>query len=441
MAPVASSFSPEESSTLEWDYYACLAGEYEKAQKAKGLTSSSSSPASQSPVSSTSKTTTSQQQMSPKCVLNPLGLGHHHRDEDHNGLSDDLMRFDYQGKDSVEDQFYSLNLGDRYVFQDLLQRWKDHCARRKSYPKNIPKSWFFRFLRHTRNENASSDGFQEDKAFKLMVKLLKNDRYVKLSVSSLNAQLRSKTLFPVPGLKTSDGHDMFYMRPSRYFPKETSTKTVIDNLVYVMNTMLEKEKSQKDGIGFIACMDEWKMKNFEVNYCYQFMMALQGAMAPVKVQLFLIVNPPAWFGAIWRIMKPMLIPSFRRKVKICNEKDISKYLKSDYQKYLPDDMKSGTVPTDKLVADFIAYREHVEGFDDTKSVTSRSQFSFESSQSSSHLSSHDESSAGIISMESTFESVVDEDDEEDDDASINADIDAELEEIHKQVDDILETGW
>jgi hypothetical protein len=42
-------------------------------------------------------------------------------------------------------------------------------------------------------------------------------------------------------------------------------------------------------------------------------------------------------------------------------------------------------------------------------------------------------------MESTFESVADEDD--DDDASINADIDADLEIIHKQVDDILETGW
>jgi hypothetical protein len=166
------------------------------------------------------------------------------------------------------------------------------------------------------------------------------------------------------------------------------------------------------------------------------MMALQGAMVPVKVQLFLIVNPPTWFGAIWRIMKGMLLPSFRRKVKICNEDAITKYLKSDYQKFLPDDMKSGTVPTDKLVADFIAYREHVEGIDDTKSVTSRSQFSFDSSQSSSH---YEETSTGIISRESTFESVADEDD--DDDASINADIDAELEIIHKQVDDILETGW
>ena len=41
--------------------------------------------------------------------------------------------------------------------------------------------------------------------------------------------------------------------------------------------------------------------------------------APAKVELFLIVNPPSWFGVIWKIMKPMLAPSFRKRVKICPE--------------------------------------------------------------------------------------------------------------------------
>lgn len=99
---------------------------------------------------------------------------------------------------------------------------------------------------------------------------------------------------------------MFYMRPSRYFPNKTSVKTIIDNLCYVMNTMLDNDEfAQKEGIGFIACMDDWKMKNFDVKYCLQFMLALQGFMIPVKTQLFLIVNPPSWFGGIWKIMKPM----------------------------------------------------------------------------------------------------------------------------------------
>jgi hypothetical protein len=112
-----------------------------------------------------------------------------------------------------------------------------------------------------------------------------NKRFLSLSVYTLEKQLLSKTLFPVPGLRSKGGHEMFYMRPARYFPKETTTKTIIDNLAYVMNTMLEKEHPCSEGIGFIACMDDWTMANFEVNYCYKFMMTLQGFTVPVQVQV------------------------------------------------------------------------------------------------------------------------------------------------------------
>jgi CRAL/TRIO domain len=154
---------------------------------------------------------------------------------------------------------------------------------------------------------------------------------------------------------------MFYMRPSRYFPNHTPTQTIIDNLCYVINTMLENNPSaQQHGIGFLASMDDWKMQNFDVPYCYQFMMALQGFMVPVKTQLFLIVNPPKWFGVVWKIMKPMLAPSFRKRVKICPEFQMAKYLAPGYQTFLPNDMKTGQANTDAMVVDFIAYRQYVE---------------------------------------------------------------------------------
>jgi len=158
-----------------------------------------------------------------------------------------------------------------------------------------------------------------------------------------------------------DGHDMFYMRPARYFPNVTSVQTIIDNLTYVINSMLENNyHAQSQGIGFIACMDDWKMKNFDVTYCYQFMMALQGFMVPVKTKLFLIVNPPSWFGAIWKIMKPMLLPAFRRLVKIVPESKIYKYLEEGYEQCLPDDMRTGMADTPAMVHDFISYRQFVE---------------------------------------------------------------------------------
>jgi hypothetical protein len=80
------------------------------------------------------------------------------------------------------------------------------------------------------------------------------------------------------------------------------------------------------------------MVNFDVNFCYQFMMALQAAVVPASVELFLIVNPPSWFGAIWKIMRPMLAPSFRKKVKVIKEAMLPKYLMEGYENFLPDDL-------------------------------------------------------------------------------------------------------
>lgn len=150
------------------------------------------------------------------------------------------------------------------------------------------------------------------------------------------------------------------MYPARYFPAKTSTQEIIDNLAYCMNCMCEtSEKDASEGIGFIAYMNDWHMSNFSVNYCYQFMMMLQGRI-PVRVRLFLIVNPPGWFGKIWNIMKPMLASDFRKKVHMIQEADLNKFLQDGYETYLPDDMAQGKADTQALVEDFVAYRKKKE---------------------------------------------------------------------------------
>jgi hypothetical protein len=149
------------------------------------------------------------------------------------------------------------------------------------------------------------------------------------------------------------------MMPARFFPHKTSTEEIIDNLAYCMQVMVEKEKDCTEGIGFIANMNDWKMANFSVSYCYQFMMLLQGKV-PVRVRLFLIVNPPGWFDAIWKMMKPMLAPDFRKKVHMIPEERLSKFLEEGYEKYLPTDLTVGKVDADELVRDFVTYRKRVE---------------------------------------------------------------------------------
>merc|ERR1712048_925461 len=138
------------------------------------------------------------------------------------------------------------------------------------------------------------------------------------------------------------------------------TKEIIDNLAYCMTTMVSsKEKNSKEGIAFLANMDDWSFSNFSISYCHNFMMMLQGKI-PVRVRLFLIVNPPSWFGKIWSIMKPMLAADFRKKVHMIPDSQLEEFLADDYQTYLPDDVSKGMVDTDVMVEDFIAFRKNVE---------------------------------------------------------------------------------
>ena len=199
--------------------------------------------------------------------------------------------------------------------------------------------------------------FNQDTAWKVMKKF--DTRYLTLTAASIEDQLLTKTLFIPPNLHSKDGHDVFYMRPSRYFPKKTSTKLIIDNLAYCMQVMQEKEKSETEGIGFLANMNDWSMSNFSVDYCLQFMKMLQGRI-PVRVRLFLIVNPPSWFSKIWAIMKPMLTKDFRKKVHVIKEDKLSDFLEPGYENFLPDELQCGTVSTDDIVSDFIKYRKFME---------------------------------------------------------------------------------
>jgi len=139
--------------------------------------------------------------------------------------------------------------------------------------------------------------FDVDRSLKLMCKV--KERHFHLCATTLKDQLATKTIFPCPGLETRDGSKIFMMRPSRYVPHETPVSHIIDNLIFVMDHMTQQDLiTEQKGIAFIANMDSWTMRNFSTDYCLKFMMALQGRVFPAKVNLFLIVNPPPWFGKV-----------------------------------------------------------------------------------------------------------------------------------------------
>jgi len=271
------------------------------------------------------------------------------------------MRFAPKSERSFQEQLDSLSKEERECFDQLKEKWNKQIEENKTATKkkkdaavhSYSDDMFLRFARCSPGRKK----FVESASWKVMNRF--NPRYLTLTASGMEKQLLSMTLFPVPGLKTNQGHDVLYMRPSRYFPKKTTTEEIIDNLAYCMNTMCEREKASSEGIGFVAYMNDWKMTNFSVDYCYQFMMMLQGRV-PVRVRMFLIVNPPLWFGMIWKIMKPMLARDFRQKVHVIKEDKIGEHLQQGFETYWPDETKVGKADTSAMIQDFVTYRKAAE---------------------------------------------------------------------------------
>uniref|UniRef100_A0A7S3P7W7 CRAL-TRIO domain-containing protein n=1 Tax=Amphora coffeiformis TaxID=265554 RepID=A0A7S3P7W7_9STRA len=203
--------------------------------------------------------------------------------------------------------------------------------------------------------------FNVEKTIKLLKRM--DPLYWNISVTQLERQLQTQTLFPLPRKLTSKDKKIksfFYMKPSRFVPSEMHTSSIIVNLLYVMDSLDRSEDGKRQKIGFIANMNEWTADNFTIDYCRLFMEALQGKRGPVHVDLFLIVNPPTWFEKIWTIMKPMLSSGFRNKIHRIDERELGEHLGSGFQQYLPDELVSGNMDAAEAVEDFIRYRQFVE---------------------------------------------------------------------------------
>lgn len=267
------------------------------------------------------------------------------------------MRFASQER-SVDEQIQSLSAFERESFSSIKKAWEmpEKYDNFNSRWEDSEADWGFDDATYL--HFARSHHFNKDEAIKHIERF--NARYLTLRCACLEKQLRTNTLFPVPGLLTKEGLECFYMRPSRYFPHETPYTDIIDNLVYVIEHMEEKEFDDTEGVAFIANMADWTMENFSVEYCHEFMKVLMGQRFPVKVRLVLIVDPPRWFSTIWTIMCQVLTKEFTKKVHQIERFELDKYLANGYETFLPDDMSGGMSNTQEIVDDFVLYRKYVE---------------------------------------------------------------------------------
>ena len=252
----------------------------------------------------------------------------------------------YKREETLKNQLKSLSMDKIEAFASVTVACEDF-----NIQNHVSAAQIFRITKF--------HNFDKKKSLRMLRHI--DARLLNMTAQELEGQLISKTLLPLPSLHAKAAQDLFYMRPSRFVPRENTTSAIIANLIYVMDTIYECTRDDNRSTGVIANMNDWTMEdNFNMDYCWAFMHGLQGRLAPAKVDLFLIVNPPKWFGKVWSVMKPMLNPGFRRKVHMIAESELGRFLEPGFEQHLPNEFQGGQVSLDDLARDFVLYRRYVE---------------------------------------------------------------------------------
>lgn len=240
------------------------------------------------------------QPSSPSCVA-AVGVGH--------ASSSTLGTSSFSSSFSKEDQFHLLTNIDGIHQLEVLaavgegpMRFGPVCrstsVQEDLMKCNVPSMESYIKLKLAVDNEGIDQRFTDEQIFRVAqyknfhvgksLRLLKrmDPRFMNTTARQLEDQLRTQTLFPLPCVHSNAIDSFFYMRPARYNPNVTPTQTIIANLVYVMDSLYERNRDYtKHKIGFIANMNDWTMQHFAVDYCFQFMQALQGRTAPLNVDL------------------------------------------------------------------------------------------------------------------------------------------------------------
>ena len=251
---------------------------------------------------------------------------------------------------SFEDQLSRLTVAQRLCVINLKTTWENGDGNKS---RRFPDLWYIKF-----SKCSPGTPYDYKSALKVMQKF--DRRTLTLSVVTIESQLNARTIFPCPGLLSAKGHAVMYFRMSNFSPKKDPVRLMLDSLVYVMNSMMECDDVCTDGLSLVSNMTDLKMTNVSVAYFHKIIMALQGRQLPTRVNLWLLVNPPAWFGSVWQIMRPMMSEEFRSKVFRISEKDMGPFMNEGYENFLPDDMKSGRANTDTIIRNYITERRRLE---------------------------------------------------------------------------------
>jgi len=174
---------------------------------------------------------------------------------------------------------------------------------------------------------------------------------------SLLRQFDKCALFPLTGLKTKkEGSEVVYFRPSRFNPHTEDPSLLIKNLCYVLNDLSSTEEQCRKGVAFVANMNSFSTKHYDKEFWLELLDVLQGNVVPTTISLFLILDPPTWFGRIWRQMKSHMSPEFAKKVRLTEAEDLPEYFPDGYQFSFPNCVPGCWRKKSEMVEDYVDRR-------------------------------------------------------------------------------------
>jgi len=277
------------------------------------------------------------------------------------GISQDMFkRFSLDNERSLEEQIASLVDTQKKAFEDLKAKWSS-----KPRKTDYSDAMILRFLRASPGETK----FNLKTAYQVMKKYEKWSLEIdlpNLTIQKIQKQLETKTLV-IPGSKSKKNHHILYMRPALYFPGKNDLDELMRCLVYLLERMTERESTATEGLAFMANMKDWGYSNFSITYAKNFFDTMQGRF-PCRVRLFLIVNPPSWFGTIWSLIRPMMSAQFAEKVFLPKGKELFDYIDPEN---VPKDL-GGTLDLNESLKAFIKYRSTLENIQQKEKVETSS---------------------------------------------------------------------
>jgi hypothetical protein len=184
--------------------------------------------------------------------------------------------------------------------------------------------------------------------------LLKNSRphYFHLTAKDRQRDIEENRLVvPIPQLRLMHHpHSrVLYFRPSRFSPRHQSKATVVDSIIYVLDSWTKHDavvwsKQNYTSSPVTYCMlvhlqDFEKESHYTKEYWSKLMALLQGRLFPVQVGMVLWVDPPPSFEKVRKrsLDKMILSNEFEKNNFFISRNQLKDHLRPGFEGYLPRD--------------------------------------------------------------------------------------------------------